>query len=135
MDKVLLDTSAVLAFSDRKDYHHNNARGLFEKIAHDSIRIVITDYILNECITTILMRTNHTNAVQAAEFIFASRAIEFVWLDEPTKRMAWEYFKQHPGKKYSFTDCTSCVLMKDMKVMKYLSFDAHFKQAGFAEFV
>lgn len=135
MDKILLDTSAMVAFSDRKDYHHGAARGLFEKIAREKIRIVVTDYILSECVTTILMRTNHSNAVKAGEFILASKAIELVWLDEPIKRKAWEYFKQHSDKKYSFTDCTSFILMKEMQLTRYLSFDAHFKQAGFGAFV
>ncbi len=135
MDKVFLDTSALAAFFDRKDRYNVETGMLFEKIALKKIRIVMTDYILNECITMILMRTNHSNAVKAAEFIFDSKAIELVWLDEPIKRKAWEYFKRHSDKKYSFTDCTSFVLMKEMKVTRYLSFDGHFKQAGFTEFL
>jgi uncharacterized protein len=131
MDKIFLDTSALTAFFDRKDFHHADAARLFGKIAHEKRRIVTTDYVLNECVTTILMRTNHGNAVKAAEFIFASKAVEFVWLDELTKRKAWEYFKKHSDKKYSFADCTSFVLMKAMKISKSLSFDDHFRQAGF----
>jgi len=34
--------------------------------------------------------------------------------------------------KNAFTDCRSFVLMKELKLTKYLSFDEHFKQAGFS---
>ena len=131
MDKIFLDTSALAAFFDRKDFYYADAANLFEKIARERRRMVTTDYVLSECVTTIRMRTNHANAVKAAEFIFASKAIELVWLDELTKRKAWEYFKRHSDKKYSFADCTSFVLMKEMKISKSLSFDDHFRQAGF----
>lgn len=134
MNKVFVDTSALVAFFDRKDSYHEEAGRMLEKIARERLRIIVTDYILSECVTTILMRASHAIAVKAAEFIFASKAIDLVWLDESIKRKAWEYFKQHSDKKYSFTDCTSFVLMKDMKVMKYLAFDVHFKQAGFSNF-
>ena len=135
MDKVFLDTSGLVAFFDKKDIHHAEAAGLFEKIARERIRIIMTDYILSECITLVLMWKDHAAAVKAGDFIFDSKALEFVWLDEPLKRKAWEYFKRHSDKKYSFTDCTSFVLMKEMKVTRYLSFDGHFKQAGFTEFL
>ncbi len=135
MDKVFLDTSGLVAFFDKKDVHHAEARGLFEKIARERIRIIMTDYVLNECITMVLMRKNHATAVKAGDFIFDSKALELVWLDEEVKRKAWEYCKRHSDKNYSFTDCTSFVLMKEVKVTKYLSFDDHFKQAGFTALV
>lgn len=134
MDRVIIDTSAVVALFDKKDYHHARVSSLFEKIFRGKIKVVITDYILSECITTILMRTNHDTAVKSGEFILESKVIELVWLDELLKRKAWEYFKRHSDKMYSFTDCTSFALMREENIRRYLAFDDHFKQAGFVEF-
>jgi len=37
-------------------------------------------------------------------------------------------------KRWSFTDCTSFVLMQNLGIRKALTFDANFRQAGFATF-
>jgi predicted nucleic acid-binding protein len=57
-----------------------------------------------------------------------------IWLDQDVKLKAWEYFIAHADKGYSFTDCTSFILMKEMKLTQYLAFDKHFEQAGFSSF-
>lgn len=41
---------------------------------------------------------------------------------------------KHDDKGYSFTDCTSFVFMKEMKLTHYLACDKNFEQAGFKPF-
>ena len=64
-------------------------------------------------------------------FLMDSAAVGSVWLDMDHKLSAWEYFVRHGDKGYSFTDCTSFILMKEMKLTHCLAFDKHFEQAGF----
>ena len=45
-----------------------------------------------------------------------------------------EIFKKYGDKELSFTDCTSFVLMKNLKLRKAFTFDEHFKQIGFEIF-
>ncbi len=131
MKKVFVDTSALVAFFDRKDFYHIDSVRLFEKIKKEKIKILITDYIFDECVTTILSRVGHNNAVRAGEFILSSKIIEMIWLDESIKFKSWDFFKIHSDKEFSFTDCTSFVLMKEMKIREYFAFDDDFKQVGF----
>ena len=93
--------------------------------------VVISDYIFDECVTTVNARADHAIAVRAGDFMLSSNVIELIWLDQELKLKAWEYFTTHADKGYSFTDCTSFVLMKEMKLTHYLAFDKHFEQAGF----
>jgi predicted nucleic acid-binding protein len=132
--KVFADTSALVALFYEKDENHGRAEALLRKVMETKTFLVITDYVLDECVTGILSNAGHEAAVRAGEYLLNSRIIEQVWLDQPAKLRAWEYFKKHDDKRYSFTDCTSFVLMREMKITKYLSFDGHFKQAGFDEF-
>jgi len=38
---------------------------------------------------------------------------------------------RHRDKDYSFTDCTSFVVMKELRLKDALTTDRHFRQAGF----
>jgi predicted nucleic acid-binding protein len=132
MKCAFLDTSALVALYDKTDENHAGALVLMETVKREKIGLVMSDYILDEAVTTALMRIGHEAAVRVGEFILGSSVVRLVWLDERIKRAAWEYFKLHSDKKYSFTDCSSFVLMKELKVTKCLSFDGHFQQAGFS---
>lgn len=134
MPMIFGDTSAIVAYFDRNDLRHNESKRIFDKIVKERIKILVTDYIFDECITTILSRVGHYNALKAGEFILSSGIIKFVWLDESLKLKAWEFFKKHSDKQYSFTDCTSFVVMKEMKVNHFFAFDDHFAKAGFIDF-
>ena len=134
MKRVFVDTSALVALFDRKDDNHQKAKTVLEKITGDRIPMLITDYIFDECITTVQSVAGHHTAMIVGEFILGSKIIEIVWLDKQTKVKAWEHFKKHSDKIFSFTDCTSFVLMKELRVDKYFSFDSDVKQAGFVEY-
>lgn len=134
MERVFIDTSALIAFFDKSDNLHPKAVRLFDKIREKRIRIIVTDYILSEVITTVMARAGHQMAVRAGEFIFNSRVVNIVWLDKSLKLKAWEYFKKHSDKNYSFTDCTSFVLMKEVKAVHFFAFDDDFSRAGFIDF-
>lgn len=41
-------------------------------------------------------------------------------------------FEQRPDKSYSFTDCTSFVVMRREKIERAVALDVHFSQEGFS---
>lgn len=134
MNRVFVDTSALIALFDKRDHNHTQAKAVLEKIKADRKRMLITDYIFDECITTLLSAVGHQAAVMVGEFILSSKIVEITWLDESVKLKAWAFFKQHSDKRFSFTDCISFILMKQLRVNKYFSFDSDFRQAGFLEY-
>ena len=129
-----MDTSALVALFDRKDANHQQAKAVLERIKTDRTRMLISDYIFDESITTVLSAAGHQIAVKVGDFILSSSIIELVWLDAPVTLKAWDYFKKHSDKMFSFTDCTSFLLMKELRVEKYFSFDSDFRRAGFVEY-
>jgi uncharacterized protein len=135
MNRLFVDTSALVALFDRKDRNHPQAKAVLDKIKTDRKRMLITDYIFDECITTVLSAVGHHSAVMVGDFILSSKIVEIIWLDEAVKSRAWDFFKQHSDKRFSFTDCTSFILMKQLRVDKYFSFDSDFRQAGFVEYL
>ena len=130
MINIFIDTSAFVALLDEKDIDHQEALEKSDKICRDGLQPVTSDYILDESYTTILKHAGYQGAV-----VF----------DEGLKRGSWQvirinearfvdtqaaFLRFNKDKTWSFTDCTSYVVMKELKIRKAFSFDEHFKQMG-----
>ena len=135
MMQVFVDTIVIISLFDKRDSHHMEAKELLEIIKEKKIRLITSDYVFDESVTIAMSHVGHDVAVRLGELIFSSRVIRLVWLNESSKKRAWDYFKRHSDKKYSFTDCTSFVLMKEKGIHYYCAFDEHFNKAGFINFI
>jgi predicted nucleic acid-binding protein len=131
MNRVFADSSAIIAYFCKRDEKHHKAAAGIKRLRDEDRRMILTDYVFDECITGIMSSAGHAQASMAGQFILGSSIISVVWLDQDIKLRAWEYFVRHDDKGYSFTDCTSFVVMKEMKLTHCLAFDKHFEQAGF----
>jgi len=49
--------------------------------------------------------------------------------------LAWEIFEQFDDKNWSFTDCTSKVVIEQLSIKVAFAFDHHFRQFGTIEVV
>ncbi len=131
MKRIFADTSGFVALFYDKDKNHALAVHILKQLKETNTVMLTTDYILDECITGIMSNVGHKAAVRAGEYVFNSNIIDIVWLDQSLKMRAWDYFKRHDDKRFSFTDCTSFVLMDELKIKRYFAFDEDFKRAGF----
>src|SRR2546426_9584278 len=57
-----------------------------------------------------------------------------VWVDESLFERSVEIFRGSDRRTWSFTDCSSFALMKQLSISEAFAFDAHFKEAGFTVF-
>ena len=76
-------------------------------------------------------RINAQTAVTLLDRIEASEAV--VMEDIALERFvaAKTYFRKHADHGYSFTDCSSFVLMRELRPTAALTTDRHFTEAGF----
>jgi predicted nucleic acid-binding protein len=66
------------------------------------------------------------------DFLIARNALTVVWISEAIATQTWQIFEQfNTDKQWSFTDCTSYVVMKDQGITEAFTFDHHFLQMGF----
>jgi len=63
--------------------------------------------------------------------IAASRRVQRELIDEERAERARGIFFRYRDKNFSFTDCTSFALMREMRLRQALTTDTHFRQAGF----
>lgn len=77
MTKVFIDTSALVALFDRSDNNHQKAKTLLEIIRNNKRKLLMSDYIFDETITTVLSNAGHKTAIEIGEFILGSNICHF----------------------------------------------------------
>ena len=123
------------AYYNSEDKHHDSARNYFDNVVKSqtySLGFLLTDYIFDELITLILIRTkNKAQAIFTGNSILNSQTLKLIYLKKETISKAWAKFCGYLDKQWSFTDCTSMVFMEENGIEKVACFDDHFKQARF----
>lgn len=92
--------------------------------------LVTTDYILDESYTVIRFRAGRHIAVQFGQAVRGSNLLRVEYLTPELIEKAWHLFRTSSDHEFSFTDCTSFVLMEHLKIKTALTFDAHFQEYG-----
>lgn len=131
MKPLFVDTSGWCAIYHRGDVNHIPARACWEEISQKVGLIYTTDYVLDETLTLLRVRVGHNPAVEFGQVVLASKVVKTVSITRELWQKAWEMFKRYDDKEFSFTDCTSFVVMKEMQLTTALAFDHHFVQMGF----
>ncbi|MBF0229859.1 MAG: type II toxin-antitoxin system VapC family toxin [Desulfamplus sp.] len=134
MNCLFIDSGYFIALEALDDQNHKIASIHWKTLCKSLPQLLTTSYVFDEVITFFNSKGKHDKAVELGKNILDSPAIKLIHINEALFNKSWEYLKQHDDKTYSFTDCTSFVLMKQRKITKALTFDRHFKQAGFEMF-
>lgn len=129
--EVWLDTAGFLALWDASDAHHHAAVRLQRDLVGQGKRFRTSDYVLNEALTLLRLRHSHAAACDLLSTLERSAAVRIEWMDAERLQSAAAFFRKHRDKEWSFTDCTSFCLMKELKIREAFTTDHHFRQAGF----
>jgi len=131
MTEVFLDTGYIIALEAADDQCHQDAVQHWQSLSSSLPRLVTTSFVLNEVVTFLNSRNQHSKAVEVGNRLMGSPSVQFVHVNEVLFYEAWQYFERHADKAYSLTDCISFVLMEKHGMRTALAFDKHFSQAGF----
>lgn len=134
MNQIFVDTSAWDAIVDSGDSNHELAR-LFQNEIAGRYRLVVTNYILDELYTLLLMNVGYLRTVRFKEqldILIEEKLLRVIWVTPKISTDAWHIFEQfNKDKEWSYTDCVSYVVMKDLNIGEAFAFDHHFEQMGF----
>jgi hypothetical protein len=131
MKAVFVDTAGWMACADEGDPVHERACGARDAALERGDVLVATDYVLDETLTLIRMRLGLAAAKAWWEQIEGSSRLRWEWIGMSRAEKARAVFFRHRDKDYSFTDCTSFVVMQELKLKRALTTDRHFHQMGF----
>jgi len=129
---IFVDTSAWYALEVEDDENHASALALREELRKGRYGALLTsDYILDEVITLLRTRKGAEPSFKFANKVLRSISVSVIWIDGLIFDAALKLLKERPDKKWSFTDCTSFVIMSQLNVKEAFAFDQNFEQAGF----
>lgn len=131
MNAIFLDTGYVLALELANDQNHRAAIEHWRQWEAEPSPLLTTSYVFGEIVTFFNHRGHHDKAIQVGNSLLRSSAMELVHVDEDLFVAGWEMLQQHRDKRYSLTDCVSFVAMARRGIDRVLTFDHHFRQAGF----
>lgn len=133
-DKSLFfaDTSALKAVFDKDDEFHERAIPFWEKARSEKIGFLTSNFVLDEFYTLARSHLGKSAVLQFHRDLVKSKAqIKIVRISIKDEVEAWRFFEKLPGRRLSFTDCTSFALVKRLGLKGVFTFDRHFKKAGF----
>ena len=132
MTRVFVDTAGWIACGDVADPAHTAACGARDAALEAGRTLVTTDFVVDETLTLMRLRLGSREAEAWWHQIDSSRRLHWERIDAARFDRAREFFFRHRDKSFSFTDCTSFVVMRELRLTDVLTTDHHFRQAGFS---
>ena len=86
---------------------------------------------MDETVTLLQSRIGHDCAVRFLDILKSSKKSDVIYLSRSQITETIDLFRNRADKEWSFTDCSSFILMNEYKIKTAFAFDEHFKQAGF----
>ena len=127
-EEIFVDTGAWFAYINADDPDHRRVRQFFDQY---SGRLITTNYIFDETVTLTLARLGHRKSVLVGKTLLNLEVVEMIHITPADEKNAWSLFEKRPDKAYSFTDCTSFIIMRRLKLEIAVALDNHFLQEGF----
>ena len=131
MRRAFVDTAGWMMLVDAADRRHEDARRWRDDHLAAGGSLVTSDYVVDETLTLLRMRLGLRVAGRWWGMVAGSRRVEVTRIDQGRAERARAWFFSWSDQRFSFTDCTSFVLMEELGLGAALTSDRHFLTAGF----
>ncbi len=127
---MLLDTSGLLCFLDRREIRHADAATLFvaapTRLTHN--------YVVAELVALAQARSlPRASILDFCRDLVNDPEVRFEWVGAELHSAATELLRSRPDKSWSLCDAVSFVLMSRNNIHEALTTDHYFAQAGFIQ--
>ena len=131
MKAVFVDTAGWVAAADAADPGNGAVRGFRDRWMEEGGVLVTTDYVCDETLTTLRFRLGLKAAEAWWRQADGSPRVRFEQVDAARQEKARGIFFRYRDHGFSFTHCTSFVVMREVGVRRALTLDEHFRAMGF----
>ena len=131
MKALFVDTAGWVACADGADPAHVRCCAARDAALEAGQTLVTTDFIVDETLTLIRLRLGLGAAETWWQQVDPSPRLRWERIDSDRFEKARDLFFQYREKDFSFTDCTSFVVMREVRLTQAITTDRHFRQMGF----
>jgi predicted nucleic acid-binding protein len=124
---IFVDTGAWFARFVAKDPQHVTVTAWF---ASNEEPLLTSDYCVDETLTLLAARNRPIAPVEAGRELLNETICRLHFLSPPQFHRAWILFEQRAAAGWSFTDCTSKVVIDELGLTSAFTLDQHFQQFG-----
>ena len=128
MRGLFVDTSAWIALVEKRHALRERVTALLQGFPG---RLYTSNFVLNETVTLCQVRHDHAAARALGSHILDSPDLQLLRLSGQDERRSWELFLDRKDKAYSYTDCTSFVMMRRLNIERAVALDDDFRREGF----
>ena len=101
---IVLDSSFLIAFHNRRDVHHAAAASAMESLLRGEFgRLLLIEYVFLEVVTVLLARRGHQAALDVAENLLEAEEVEFLPCSD-LFQAALREFRTRRAARLSFAD-------------------------------
>ncbi|MEB3249601.1 MAG: PIN domain-containing protein [Merismopediaceae bacterium] len=131
MRVIFLDTFYLQSLADYQDNSHQMAIKMTNRLG--KFASVTSEMVLTELLNALCGRGAYLRqvALNMVEELQQSQTVEIVPQTPQLFADALVFYRQRQDKRYSLTDCSSMLIMRQKKISDVLTFDRHFQQEGF----
>ncbi len=122
--KILVDTSALIAFFIKTETHNQTARKYV--VSYPEKEWVVLETIFDETVTWFRTRVSSQASVQLGEVLRTEH--QYYYLSDSDDDAIWETFRKYDDKKWSYTDCSLLVISQRLQIPEIFAFDEHIRQ-------
>jgi predicted nucleic acid-binding protein len=128
---LFVDTAGWLACADSADPDHARSCAARDAALEAGQTLITTDFVVDETLTIIRQRLGLDSAEAWWQQVDRSSRLRWERVDSDRFEKGRHLFFQYHDKDFSFTDCTSFAIMREVRLTHALTTDRHFRQMGF----
>lgn len=130
-EPLFIDSGGFYAQVSPDCESHALAVKIMQETARQRRRAVTTDYIIDETATLLRARGLTKLLTEFFRLTEESQALTIEWTSPDRFAAARKFMLKHLDQEFSFTDCVSFIVMKELHLTDALATDSHFRIAGF----
>jgi predicted nucleic acid-binding protein len=125
------DTSAFFALLNRDDSRHEIVQAVLREQERRGAMSVTTSWVIGETCTLLVARRYPHLVGRLLELVGSTAALVCIHPDESHFAQAAGFLRKHLDQRFSFVDCSSMVMAKELRLRRVLTTDRHFQACGF----
>ncbi len=131
MNKVFVDTAALIAIGNKADQYHHQALKIYTDLAQQKTLFITTNAVIFETANAFSKSQYRSSFLFILNMIKKSPCWNYIIVDDRLMDKGTGFFEDRPDKDWSLVDCIGMVIAKEQNIERIFTTDKHFTQAGF----